>query len=128
MSDYGAQVAASTVTVSLAGALGGIHMYAMAGALVGSFFFLSLPSTVKGIKAFFLWIASIGAGYFTGYTVSLFGYEVVAAISAFGGGAFGATILTALQKYFDGGPMPDFLTRIFDRIPFLQSKRSNGDV
>jgi hypothetical protein len=98
-------------------------MYAAAGALVGSFFFLSLPSTVKGIKAFFLWIASIGAGYFAGYSVSLFGYEALAAITAFCGGAFGATMLTAIQKYLDGGPMPDFMVRVFDRIPFLQSKK-----
>lgn len=133
--DAAALGGAVTFLTIAAQAASGLHYHAACGALIGSFFFLTLPSNVQGFKGFLLWIVSIGFGYYSGFFVSTSDYwQSIKAANAAGGfvallmGALGAGILTSIQKYVDGGPMPDFLERILDRVPFLKGKRGQQDA
>lgn len=108
--------------------VGILHFESAVGAVLGSFFFLSLPSTTLSFKSVFLWIASLGFGYLAGFLASKYAWDNVAAIIAFLMSAMGSTILMALQKYLDGGPLPDFIVQILDRVPFLSNKRGKTDV
>lgn len=122
MSDYSPH--AITVWVVIGYVVGGVHFETALGALLGSFFFLTLPSSVKGWKGFLLWLVSLGFGYFIALPVARDeANEDWAGVIALLGGSLGAAILTALVKYVDGGPLPDFLLRILDAIPWLNKKR-----
>lgn len=126
MSDNATTAFAAGALSFLGYLIAGLDYESAAGALIGSFFFLSL-GTVKGWKVVLLWFVSIGLGYMFGILAGRLGWGVAAGLVAFAGAAFGVTIAVALQKYFDGGPLPDFLVRILDRVPFLNAKRSDSN-
>lgn len=127
MSDPQASLAVGVLSV-LGYSVGALHFESAVGAVLGSFFFMSLPSTVLNFKSVFLWITSLGFGYLIGVLFAKLQWDTFAAIAAFAGGAMGSTILMALQKYLDGGPLPDFIVQILDRVPFLSNKRGKSDV
>lgn len=129
MQDYSSQTATAWFVISFI--FGSIHFEPMLGAICGSFFFLAMPSTVRGFRSFGLWLVSVGFGYSASlpFARSTEDFErslamVVAVVIS----ALGAAILTALLKYIEGGPLPDFLARIFDAIPWLNKKRGASDA
>lgn len=122
MSDYSPHAITAWAVVGYV--VGGVHFETALGALLGSFFYLTLPSSVKGWKGFLLWLVSLGFGYYVGKPISSNeDYGDWSAFVALLGSSLGAAILTALVKYVDGGPVPDFLLRILDAIPWLNKKR-----
>lgn len=127
MSDYSPH--AVTLYAIIGYMVGGVHFETALGALIGSFFFLTLPSSVKGFKGFFLWIVSLGFGYAVGIPIARGeNYPNLAMFTALLGGGLGAAVLTSLVKYVDGGPLPDFLERILNAIPWLNRSRGGKDV
>jgi hypothetical protein len=128
MPDFGA-FCAFTLWGLFACFFGGIHPESAFGAIGGSFFFMTLPQTVKGWRSIALWLTSLSMAYGTGIVIARnTEWAAWAFIAAVMVGALGSTLLTAIAKYIDGGPLPDFLERILDAIPFLNKKRGSSDA
>lgn len=102
------------------------------GAAVGCAFLIAYPDAVERpvFRKVFGMVFSWGVGYSVGTFVA--GLErpwnSLAMFAAIFAAAFAAAIFGALNLMFkNDGPLPNWLERILDRVPFLKSRNNPDD-
>jgi len=100
------------------------------GAVFGSFFFLATPSPTQTIRQkFLLLLFSWGCGYSVGIGVSYFGdggFERLSMVCALTASAIGSGLFASWHRYQNGGPAPQWLVLLLDRLPFIKRRDDNG--
>lgn len=119
-----ASVVVAAVSVGgFAGYFAGLNPELATASIFGAFAFLALSVRMEWAQRLLLVVFSIGAGYFVGswaqdsYPDSRWPMLVSLIV-----GAMGATVYASVHAYVDGGPRPEWLDWVAERVPFLKGK------
>ena len=132
MNDRSIEALMSYLGWALVSWLQGLDPVSACGAAVGCAFLIAYPDAVDRpvFRKVFGMVFSWGVGYSIGTAVAGLekpwsSLDMFAAIFA---SAFAAAIFGALNLMFkNDGPLPNWLERILDRVPFLKSRNNPDD-
>lgn len=103
------------------------------GAVFGAFFFMAMPSPdIPLWRKLLLLCFSWGLGYSAGIAVTSWGdtpgeYERLSMFCAIAFSALGSGAFSSWHAYQNGGPVPQWIDFLLDRLPFLKTKRGDDN-